>query len=264
MSDNFRDGLVLAWLHPGQVTGAFCGSVSDTILYDGAKKGAIVKYGGILHQNCGPRIHAGRCDAVGAYLQTPSIARAKWFLMVDADMKFTPQDVYTLLESAHPTDRPIVGGLCFAGGRGEDLFPTIYNLDREEDGTLRTEPIMDYPRDAMVKVGATGAAFLLVHQWVFKKMYEKFSVQPNGSPNPYPWFTEGVDKKGRPFGEDVGFCVNAQAVGAPIHVNTAVKIGHTKSYELTEELWDEKRAAGYKTPHEEGRQMLKIEESRLG
>lgn len=254
----------MAWLHPGQVTGAFCGSVADTLLYDGAHKGTIIKYGGILHQNCGPRIHAGRCDAVRAYLNVPSIKRAKWFLMIDSDMKFKPTDVYQILESADAAERPIVGGLCFAGGRGEDLFPTIYNLEREDDGTLYTQPIMDYPKDSMVKVGATGAAFLLIHQWVLREMEAKFAKLPSGAPNPYPWFTEGVDRKGRPFGEDVGFCVNAQAVGAPIHVNTAVKIGHTKSYELTEELWDEKRAEGYLTPQEQGRQMLTIEESSLG
>jgi GT2 family glycosyltransferase len=193
------------------------------------------------------------------WLASSRIQRAKWMLMIDSDMVWDPRDVYKLLEVADAADRPIVGGLCFAGGRGTDFYPTVFNLERNDAGNVRTKPVMDYPRDALVKVGGTGAAFMLIHQWVIKEMGEKFAKLANGSPNPYPWFIEGVDSEGNIYGEDTGFCRNAQALGIPIHVHTGVRVGHEKSYIITEELWDMRRSMGYTAPQENGKDMLKLE-----
>ncbi|MCP3878139.1 MAG: hypothetical protein GY701_07075 [Sulfitobacter sp.] len=179
--------------------------------------------------------------------------------MIDSDMTWEPEDVYTLLETADASERPIVGGLAFAGGRGTDLYPTIFDLQRDDKGFLTTNPITDYPKDSLIKVGATGAAFLLVHQWVIREMGKAFAKQADGSVNPYPWFVEGVDAKGAMYGEDVGFCRNAQAMGVPVHVHTGVSTGHIKHFELNEALWDERRAAGYKTPKERGIQGIQLQ-----
>jgi hypothetical protein len=124
------------------------------------------------------------------------------------------------------------------------MFPTVYKSVMV-DGHPGVEPERDYPRDALVKVAATGAACILIHRSVLLRMLmphpNGFGTFPNGDPNPYPWFVEGVSH-GRPFGEDIAFCQNAARIGIPTHVDTRIKIGHVKTAELTEAEYDRRRA----------------------
>jgi hypothetical protein len=74
-------------------------------------------------------------------------------------------------------------------------------------------------------------------------MHKAFQSLPNGAPNPYPWFSEGnIDAYGRGFGEDVAFCIRAQALKIPVYVNTNVRIGHMKRIVLTEGVYDERNS----------------------
>ena len=126
------------------------------------------------------------------------------------------------------------------------MFPTIYEAGTRiaDDGVEQVvpNPVEDYPRNKLVKVLATGAAFLLVHRQVFEHMrqpYPKgFGTDSNGVSNPFPWFVEGTNR-GVQFGEDVAFCMRASSLGYGVYVHTGVKIGHLKTIELNEEVWDE-------------------------
>jgi hypothetical protein len=183
----------------------------------------------------GPRIAEARSQIVDAFAKT----HCDWLLMVDADMVWQEDALDELLKVADVDESPIVGGLCFGGRAGNRIFPTIYTLI-DEGGMIGTEMVEDYPEDSLVTCSATGAAFLLVHKRVFVEMKQAFGKLPNGRENPYPWFVEAANG-GRPFGEDIAFCMKAQALGIPVKVHTGVKIGHIKTIELTEERYHEQQ-----------------------
>lgn len=230
---------MLATLSAGTMSSLTAESIWATMRADGMRKDPwFGEHGGTINIISGPRIAETRSQIVDTFLREAAFARAEWLLMVDADMVFTPGDVFDLLEVADPDTHPIVGGLCFAGNLGT-MYPTIYVASRDADGKLDLDRVEDYPRDAIVKCHATGGAFLVVHRRVLLAMAKAFRTLDDGTPNPYPWFVEGhTDVHGRPYGEDIAFCMRAGALGFPVHVHTGVKVGHHKSIVLTEELFD--------------------------
>ena len=139
--------------------------------------------------------------------------KAEWLLFIDADMQFKPQDIRKLLLSAHPTKRPVVGGLCFKlqgmnPEYGPVLVPTIFK---------DSAPVMDY--SGMQRCDATGAAFLLIHRSVLRRMKTN-------------WFSYHSSQEH--ISEDWAFCNRLGELGIPLYVNTEVKIGHQKSIILEE------------------------------
>lgn len=231
------DHVAVSFIHPGDVAGGFCISMAHTILKD-RRHGRISH---IIGHETSPRIAEGRSKIVDDFLNETD---AMWLLMADADMVWDWEAFDLLCRHANPETVPIIGGLCFGGGRSwegnkPNIFPTIYRFVKEGKG-LVTEIVHDYPRDTLIPVGATGAAFMLVHRSVFHKLQKLLRKDANGDPNPYPWFAEIVHK-GRAVGEDITFCMRAQAAGFPIHVHTGARIGHRKSMLLTEALYDQVR-----------------------
>lgn len=152
------------------------------------------------------------------FLDNP--AQPDWLWMVDADMVFSYSQLIALLEVADPNSVPIVGGLCF-GGRTDRLFPTLYRVvDPATNNGEAIQIVEEYPDNALVRVDATGAAFLLIHRGVLEAMRATF-------PPPQYWFSESV-YKGEEFGEDWTFCLRAAQLDIPVHVHTGVEIGHVK------------------------------------
>lgn len=244
-----RPGVCVAYLHPGEVAGGFNDSLTGLIIHDArqGKKGHIIHGlgGGTLAIASGPRVAEGRSQLVDAFLNNPTFAGAEWMLMLDSDMTFEPDLLDRLVATSIAFDADVVGGLCFAGGHSR-VYPTIYAIDREDGGVI-VEPVEDYPRDAVVKVGATGAAAILIRRRAFLALAlphpQGFGTLPNGKPNAYPWFVEGhVMADGRPLGEDIAFCIRVNGVGGTVYVDTAVKLGHVKTTVLTEDTWIERRA----------------------
>jgi hypothetical protein len=210
--------------------------------------------GGTIELQTGPRVAEGRSQIVEAFLTNEAYAKTDWLLMIDSDMTFEPDALCQLLGHAYggnakaksgEPDCPVIGALCFAGGRSR-MYPTLYRgaTRKAYDGTDQVvpEPIEDYPRNELVKVMGTGAAFLLVHRKVLTHMHmphpDGFGTDSHGQPNPHPWFVEGLSK-GVQFGEDIAFCMRANAIGYGVFVHTGVQTGHLKTIELNEEIWDE-------------------------
>jgi hypothetical protein len=116
------------------------------------------------------------------------------------------------------------------------MFPTMYLLKQVGPGEDPIEIMEDYPKNSLVQVNATGAAFLLMHREALTTIGDKFGM-------PYPWFAEGtVAKGGTSFGEDWAFCIRAQDCEFPIYVHTGAKIGHVKQHILNEQAFDAHRA----------------------
>lgn len=235
-------GVCLSWIFPRDVSGWFAMSVANMLTLDARYNQHIIgPRGDIIAISSSPRIAEARnqvIDNFAALEQQP-----EWLLMIDSDMTFEPDLLERMLAVADPVEVPILGGLCFAGGRHHDPYPTIYR-QIEKDGYLSVDRVYDYPRDALVKVGATGAACMLIHRNALGAMKNNYNTKPDGSRNPYPWFAEGVvGPEGEPWGEDIIFCLKAGALGIPVHVHTGIKLGHIKDYVVDEAYYDARRAA---------------------
>lgn len=233
--------VALAWIFPSQTSGWFTWSVADLLRYDGMGARHICQPdGGFIALSSGPRVAEARNIVVDRFaLQYP---KAEWLLFVDSDMTFEADLVEQLVAVADPVERPIVGALAFmAAGDHRGVRATIYKEVKTESGIF-VNLVDDYPRDQLVKVGATGGAGLLIHRNVLGAMNQPwpkgFGTLQDGTLNPYPWFSEGlVNPDGKPLGEDVAFCRRAWALGIPTHVDTRIKMGHMKTYKLDEEYF---------------------------
>lgn len=239
LKDRHKAKVMFGYLAPGEVRMEFMDSVTATYRrYMDARKHRIYNQ---VSLNCGPRIAEGRCQVVDIFADS----NCDWLWMVDSDMTFEEDALDMLIDTAYNHDARIVGGLCFAGRADSKMFPTIYELfPREEEGhegEWATRVVEDYPEDEVIAVGATGAAFMLIHREVFAAMQKAYGTLPNGERNPYPWFVE-ASNGGRPFGEDIAFCLRAKSLGYDILVDTRVKVGHVKNIVLTEEGFKKQRS----------------------
>lgn len=221
--------VVVGYISPGDLKTAFHMSMVNILLQSPDVHAEI-------SITSGPRIAAARNDVCRIFME--KYPDQEWLFMVDSDMTFLPDTVQRFLASANSKIRPIVGGLCFGGGRIGVPFPTLYTFvnPKENDGRI-TKVIRDYPKNALKKVDATGAAALFVHRSVLQAMAEKYATSPDGYPNPHPWFSETVHM-GCEYGEDFSFCVRAKQLGYDIFVDTAIKFGHIKTIDFNEEFYE--------------------------
>lgn len=173
----------------------------------------------------GPRVDMARNDVVRGFLDLD----AEWLWMLDTDMMWKPDAFDLLCRVAHEKERQVVGGLCFAGGMGKDIWPTMLLFENKPDGGIGIRRIVSYPKNTLCQVAATGGAFLMVHRSVFERM-------DDGSPCPwfrYAWLGD------EPIGEDVTFCMRLQKFEVPVWVHTGVRVKHMKVHAIGEEDYEE-------------------------
>ena len=212
---------VIAFIHPGQCSAYFTTSLIGSLLFDRVSERRVVN---IFNEWSSANVSASRNSIVRKFLATD----AEWLWFIDADMAWDPDALDALHAVADPESAPIVGGLCF-GASHDVLWPTVYKW-ADVDGSLTTVRVADYPRDSVVQVAATGAAFLMIHRSALEK------VRDRGFNRTFPWFQE-TELDGKPVGEDLTFCIRAGLCELPVFVNTAVKVGHHKSTLLTEDVF---------------------------
>ena len=225
-------GVCVAFIHPGETSAFFTTSMLAMMLYDGHTERHIT---GLVNEWSSANVSAARNKLTALFCdEKPD---ADWLMFIDADMGFEHDALERLMRVADPDTAPVVGGLCF-GAQADRLFPTIYQVVRVESG-LRVNRTHEYERDAVVQVAATGSAFLLIHRRVIEAVREARVSKA------FPWFQE-TELDGDPVGEDITFCLRAGMLGFPIFVDTRVKVGHHKSWLLTEEVFEsqQREAAG--------------------
>jgi len=217
-------GVVLGYLTPDLYNAHFAVALNGLLDWDARNSQRVHKRGDVLHQISGPRVAAARNDLVRAFLS----GTAEWLLMLDSDMVFPRDLVDLLVEAAHWKQRPIVGALCFAGGRSGQIRPTLGVMVSNDPP--RFETVWNYQPNALNGVDYTGAACLLVHRSVYENLATRYGD------NAHPWFAES-EIGGQEYGEDVTFCMRARAAGYPIFVHTGIKIGHMKMSVIDEEAY---------------------------
>lgn len=195
--------------------------------------------GQFAHEVSGTHIPTARSQIVREFLAHP--AKPDWLWMIDTDATFDDDILERLIASADPEKRPIVGALAFGvrlvkntegrvdyntvGAAPIELFPTIYVYKDNE-----TVCVANYPRDQVVQCHATGAHCLLIHRTVLS---DPRWVQDG---HPLPYFRVAV-ANGEEVSEDQFFCMKAGSLGYPVHVDTAAKTGHVKTFIADESMY---------------------------
>lgn len=219
--------VVVAYPHPHEVSARFHKCWDAMRQYDFDHQRRIAVGGGHLANSSGANITNARNEIVEAFLDRHD---ADWLLFLDTDMTFEPNIVDRLVESAHPKERPIVGALCFSLQDGWRAAPTLYVIrDDNRIGRMSTIP-------GGVVRALTGTGCLLIHRTVLVALRERF-------PKPYQWFREEAYGD-LPIGEDITFCLRAEASGFPVHVDTAIECGHEKPFVVDRQMWEAQQRSG--------------------
>ena len=207
------DHAVIGYVRPVLVHGAFAESLLSVVMEGKTPVDAV------LALEWGPNLSTGRNRLCADFLGRPG--SPPWLFMVDTDMVFGADTVDRLIAAADPAEVPVLGGLCWSLDAGVKV-PTMYELTRKDGGGLAFTRHTRWPDNAVVRVGATGAACLLIHRSALE------AVRAQSGDPAAPWFRETA-LRGVPLalmGEDMTFCLRCAAAGIPIHVATGIKVGH--------------------------------------
>ena len=223
---------LFGYLHPHDISASFHKSLINLVGWDMGHDHRLSGWASIKCASGG--IPEGRNKLCEQFLETD----CQWLFMVDADMGFEPCALDQLHSLANPTERPIVGGLCFAqreaaddGMSGYRCIPraTIFDWKQHDDGHWRFTGRAHYPANTLLECGATGGAFLLIHRTVLER------IQDNNGPH---WFDRIRGTDGALMGEDISFFVRTQALEIPCHVHTGIRTTHQKNLWLGEtDFW---------------------------
>lgn len=227
-----KPGVYVGFVHPDQVDSGWMVCLLHLFLHDtfGAQHIVNQERGGFINVGSGPRIASARNVVCSRFLDQ----NADWLLMLDTDMVFSPDLLDRMLEVADPDEVPILGALCFAGGKGAQIHPTMYMFGKDDEGGLISMRCESYPENELMQVNGTGGACLLVHRKVLAAMKERYETTGAA------FFAETY-AMGQDFGEDITFCVRAQSLGFPIHVHTGIEVGHRKLHVLDSTVYERQR-----------------------
>jgi len=223
---------LLAYLHKDDVSTSFLQSLTELLATDdGVHVGEITN----IRCNAGD-VPLGRNQAMRYFLE----GEFDWLFFVDTDMGFTPTSLGTLHSVADPTERPIVGGLCFAqrdlmrdgrNGYRWEPRPTIFEYKPFPDGKKRFAFRTHYPVNAVMPCEGTGAAFLLIHKSVGARMLNEYGPV---------WFDRIQDPDGSLLSEDLSFFKRWMDLHGPsgCHIHTGVRTTHLKPIWMAEpDFW---------------------------
>lgn len=223
----------LAYLHPGKVSHSFHESMMRLVAYDAANNGRIIATQGPYQILTGSvDIPDNRNLGTKRFLDETD---HEWMMWIDTDMGFLPDSVDRLVAVADPGERPIVGGLCFSsrvvaydgyGGGRVAVRPTLFMPARTPDGVVGFKNIFNYPENTVFQVGATGAAFLLIHRGVLEKIRAECGDEW--------WSMARYDGGHGRMSEDLSFCARAGQTGSAVWVHTGVKTTHHKQMWVSE------------------------------
>jgi len=155
--------------------------------------------------------------------------------MLDCDMRY-PADC---LERLRDRDLPITTGLYLRRDVGE-MLPAAWEepLNVEEFPLI---PLLDFPQDDLIPVGAVGHGFLLVKRKAMEDIAEAVSPGPLMLRAPMPEWTGQGDLH---VGPDVRMCLWARRLGYRIWMDTGCRAEHYITGSLRVEDYEQNPSRG--------------------
>ena len=155
-------------------------------------------------------------------------------LWLDSDISFD-EDLAERLAADMDQGLDYVCALVFT--RRGLAKPAIYSdlgYFKHESGKTASyaKTFLDYPRDSLFRVEASGMAACMMSVDVIRRVAEAYDYLGVFSPLPGN------------FGEDLSFCMRLKELGIEMYCDSRIKCGHEGYYTVNEEVFDAQVAAG--------------------
>ena len=196
-----KDDILLCWCDNGQVDGKFTEGLIYTMLTSDVPLVSAMRVQG-------NQIGRQRQNALTYWYDKTDI---EWILWVDSDIHMTKEALELVWAAADKTERPVVTGVYFISKENERSmmtpYPAVFNWTDSDYQIAYLHPL---PKDTVVKVGAAGFGFVLMHRSAVDKMREVHGETT--------YFNEtGV---GEQFvSEDINFFRMMHKAGVPLHTH---------------------------------------------
>lgn len=163
-------------------------------------------------------------------------------LSIDSDISFRPEDALAISAQANET-KGIVGGVYMTRSRAGGIPTSTLIRNHRYDFALTDDP----HRGALEPIRYVAGGFMAVHRSVFETLAADLPLCHRGTalehyPFYLPFVVEGEDGP-ELLSEDYALCERAARAGFPIHVNTAVRLGHVGEETFTLEDMLQREAA---------------------
>ena len=217
-----EDTLAIAWCDNGMVDGKFMQGVTDVMLHSGVNVTTTMR-------SQGNQIARQRDKVINHWYEQN---KSEWLLWVDSDVVISPETFKLLWDSKDVKERPVVSGVYFTTDFPEEPLmqpmPTIFWFvaNGDEIGIKRVHPM---PKDKLLKVGAAGMGFVLMHRSVVDRIKE---VMPD-----VPLFSD-IGHGDKFMGEDIYFFALCDKAEVPVYAHTGATVPHMKRFSFDEPYYD--------------------------
>lgn len=217
-----QETVSIAWCDNGMVDGKFMQGVTDVLLKSG------VNFKSTLRSQ-GNQIARQRETVISYWFDKTD---TEWLLWVDSDVVISPDTFKLLWESKDKVERPIVSGVYFTTDTPEEPLmipmPTIFDFVDNGDGGFGLKRVHPMPQNALIKIGAAGMGFVLMHRSVVERI--KAAV-----PDAQMFMEMG---RGAKFiGEDIYFFALCDKAEIPVYAHTAATAPHMKRFSFDEHYY---------------------------
>lgn len=217
-----NDKMTIAWCDNGTVDGKFMQGVTDVMLHSGVEVVTTLR-------SQGNQIARQRDKVINHWYESN---KSDWLLWVDSDVVISPEKFKLLWDNKDAVERPIVSGVYFTTDTPEeplmDPQPTLFWFVTKGDevGLKRIHPL---PKDMLIKIGAAGMGFVLMHRSVVDRIRK---VLPD-----VPLFSDmGHGKKF--MGEDIYFFALCDKADIPAYAHTDATVPHMKRFSFDVHFYD--------------------------
>jgi hypothetical protein len=217
-----QETVSIAWCDNGMVDGKFMQGVTDVMLHSG------VKFATTLRSQ-GNQIARQRDKVINYWYDNN---KSDWLFWVDSDVVVSPDTFNILWESKDKDKRPIVSGVYFTTDQPEEPLmtplPTLFNFVNTEEsvGVARIHPM---PKNQLIKIGAAGMGFVLMHRSVVDSIKKAI---PN-----VPLFSDIGHGKNF-LGEDIYFFALCDKAEVPVYAHTGATAPHMKRFSFDEHYYN--------------------------
>lgn len=207
-----KGNIIICWCDNGLVDGKFAEGVVYSVLTSGLPIASAMRVQG-------NQIGRQRQNAFDYWYDHSDYP---WILWVDSDIVLTNEALNLVWNEADPTTKPVVCGTYFVSKENEQSlmtpYPALFQFTEDPYKIAYVHPL---PSNALVKVGAAGFGFVMMHRSAAAKMREVHGVKP--------FFNEtGV---GEQFvSEDINFFRLMNEAGVPLYAHTGAVVKHMKRF----------------------------------
>jgi len=207
-----NDAIIVCWCDNGTTDGKF----TEGLVYSILKSDLPLKSAMRIQGN---QIGRQRQNAFDYWLDHTDYP---WILWVDSDIVLTEEALAKVWREADPATRPVISGTYFISKENEQSlmtpYPALFMFTDDPNQIAYVHPL---PKDALVKVGAAGFGFVLMHRNAAQKMRD---VHGN-----VPFFNEtGVGEKF--VSEDINFFRKMHEADVPLFAHTGATVKHMKRF----------------------------------